>query len=257
MPESTQAHSPLHCESLLSPDEQTIFPYLSDFLTQRRRERFAEVLSHRTRRITVVLDNIYQAHNISAVLRSCDAFGIQDVATIEREFGFEVNRQIALGTDQWLTIRRFTGPRATLDCLDDHHRRGYQLVATTPRPGSLSIHELPLDRPIALFMGNEIDGLDPEILSRADAAVHLPMFGFVESFNLSVATALCLQSLTMRLRRERTDGPLTDTEKERLTFDWTRLSVPNVAGVEARFFRQRQQDCVSPSGLASNGSHHD
>ena len=228
----------------LSPDEQAVFAYLSDFLTPRRRERFASVLAQRTRWLTVVLENIYQDHNISAVLRTCDAFGVQDVAAIEKEFGFEVNRQIALGTDQWLTIRRFAGPNPTVDCLADLKRRGYRVVATSPRPGSYPIEQLPLDEPVALVIGNEVDGVSAETLELADHSVHLPMYGFVESFNLSVATALCLQSLSTRLRTQRDDWGLSAEEKEHLLLDWTRKSIVNPALLEARFWKQRAADCV-------------
>lgn len=251
MPNVTQAipPSPFPRSALqgLTPDEQAVFAYLSDFLTPRRRERFASVLSQRTRWITVVLENIYQEHNISAVLRTCDAFGLQDVAAIEKEFGFEVNRQIALGTDQWLTIRRFAGPSPTADCLADHKRRGYRVIATSPRPGSVPIQELPLDQPVALVIGNEIDGVSEEALALADGCVHLPMYGFVESFNLSVATALCLQSLGTRLRAERNDWGLSPNEQEHLLLDWTRKSIVNPALLEARFFQQRAADCVPRS----------
>jgi tRNA (guanosine-2'-O-)-methyltransferase len=228
----------------LNPDEQAVFAYLSDFLTPRRRERFASVLSQRTRRPTVVLENIYQDHNISAVLRTCDAFGLQDVAAIEKEFGFEVNRQIALGTDQWLTIRRFAGPSPTVDCLADLKRRGYRIVATSPRPGSVPIDQLPLDEPVALVIGNEMDGVSEESLALADHCVHLPMYGFVESFNLSVATALCLQSLVTRLRAQRDDWGLSPEEQEHLMLDWTRKSLVNPVLLESRFWQQRAADCI-------------
>lgn len=248
---SPRSSAPRGVDRGLTPDEQAVFAYLSDFLTPRRRERFASVLAQRTRFLTVVLENIYQDHNISAVLRTCDAFGLQDVAAIEKEFGFEVNRQIALGTDQWLTIRRFAGPSPTVDCLTDLKRRGYRVVATSPRPGSFPIDKLPLDEPVALVIGNEMDGVSDETLSMADHCVHLPMYGFVESFNLSVATALCLQSLVTRIRATRDDWGLSPEEREHLLLDWTRKSIVNPVLLEARFWQQRSADCVPRSDGAA------
>jgi tRNA (guanosine-2'-O-)-methyltransferase len=226
----------------LSAQERVVLGYLQGFLTDRRQERIAEVLGQRTRYLTVVLENLFQEHNISAVLRTCDAFGVQDVGVIETDFEYAISRQVALGSDQWLTIRRFPGPSPTRDCLTDLRARGYRLVATTPRPGSVPISEIPLDRPIALLMGSEIDGLSEEALAMADLSAHLPMHGFVESFNISVATALCVQTLTQRIRESSVAWGLSEPEQLRLTLDWTRKSIRNVEAIEARFARERLQN---------------
>ncbi|MBX3442322.1 MAG: RNA methyltransferase [Planctomyces sp.] len=209
---------------------------LQDLLTEDRRRRLDSVLARRTRRLTLVLDDIRQEHNVSAVLRSAEAFGIQDVYVIETDESFQVTAKVAMGSHRWLTLHRFHGPEASPACLQALQAGGYRLAATgPPRDGAISFETLDFDRPLAIALGNERLGLSPAILAAAECCVTIPMQGFVESLNISVAAAILLQQLTSRLRGSPVDWRLTEAERSELLLDWTRKSIPSVDLIEARW----------------------
>lgn len=221
----------------MSDRDRALQAYLETFLTPERDRRLREVLSRRTRKLTLVLDNVHQSHNISAVLRSCDAFGIQDVHVIEVTARFEVAADIAAGATKWLTIHRHAGPTAFRDCAERLKAAGYRLVVTQPGPQGEgdTLETLDVTRPTALVLGNESVGISPEMLQHADGSVRIPMAGFVESLNLSVAAALCLYNLTRRIRSGPDDWKLPDDVRADLHFQWIRRSIPNVRQIENRW----------------------
>lgn len=219
----------------MSQYERRLLEHLQAFLTPQRRRRFDDVLNWRTRWITVVLADLYQPHNTSAVLRSCDAFGVQDVHVIESDNSFEPNPQIALGADQWLTLHQYRGGSAFVDCVTTLQRGGYLIAATVPGNDSRPLDDLPMSAPVALLFGTEKEGLPPAVVAGADVCVHLPMFGFVESFNVSVAAALSLQTLTRKLHASESDWRLSCVERDRLLLDWSRATVPGAEAIERRF----------------------
>ena len=195
--------------------------------------RIESVLAQRTRYITVALENIYQPHNASAVLRSCDAFGIQDVHIIEGTNRFRTNPGVEVGAAQWLTLRRYrhrdhtdandnsTGNGATRMAVDSLRQAGYRIVATTPHPDDHALVDFDLlPGPVALLFGNEPDGLSSYVLEQADEYMHIPMFGFVDSFNISVSAALVLYQLTNSLRASDLDWQLGIAERAELLRNW-------------------------------------
>lgn len=204
-----------------------LFDYLCSFLTPQRLDGFERVLEQRTRFLTVVLEDLYQPHNASACLRSCDCFGVQDVHVIETENEFAPNVDVALGASKWTTVRRHRHPETALtDCIKHLREHGYRLVATSPRPDAGSVRDLPLNQKTALFFGTEKDGLSPDVFRAADDVVRIPMLGFTESFNISVAVAIALYELTTRLRQQlRTDWGLSEAEKHALRIDWVKKSL--------------------------------
>lgn len=208
---------------------------LAPFVTPERLERFRAVAARRTRQVTVVLENLYQDHNISAVLRTCDGLGVQDVHVIERENAFRVNEEVALGASKWLSIHRYMADAATPDpvaaCLHRLRSLGYRLVATLPRHGALSVHNCPLDQPVALLLGTEMTGLSEEAIRGADVAVYYPMEGFTESFNVSVSAALFLQALLLRLDQLGQRHPLNTEEQDRLVAEWLTRSVRHAEAI--------------------------
>lgn len=169
-------------------------------LTPARVQRMRSVLDQRHTWLTIVLDNVFDPHNISAVLRSCDAFGVQDVHVIETTETFSVNREIAQGAEKWLTIHRWA---AFAPCRAYLRRRGFRLFATTLSPRAVPIGAVPLERPVALVFGNEHRGVMPEVIAACDGEVIIPMYGFVQSLNVSVAAAISLATIGARLRTER------------------------------------------------------
>ncbi len=209
--------------------------YLQSFLTEERRERFDRVLEQRTHWIQVGLVDLYQQHNASAVLRTCDAMGVQKVHVVESYNEFDPNPDVALGSEQWLTLTHYQGADAVEQCVTTLKSQGVCVAATVLHADSRPIAELPLDRPVALLFGNERDGLPQSVIEAADELVHVPMYGFVESFNISVAAALCLQTLTERLRASEILWLLTPEEKVRLQLEWTRKSLKKVDQLERQF----------------------
>jgi tRNA (guanosine-2'-O-)-methyltransferase len=200
--------------------------FVRQFLTPERRQRFAEVLEMRTRRITVVLENLFQTHNASACLRSCDAFGVQDIHIVENTYEYDTNEEIDMGASRWLTLHRYPeGEDAADDCLSALKETGYRIVATSLHHEAHTPESLPLDEPVAIVFGGERPGISETVIEMADEFLKIPMAGFVQSLNVSVATAVILQRLADRLRTERDDWRLSDEEKESLINDWTVKSV--------------------------------
>jgi tRNA (guanosine-2'-O-)-methyltransferase len=219
--------------------EQQLLEYLRTFLTAERQTRFADVLNQRTRRITIVLEDIYGSHNIGAVLRTCDAFGVQDVHVIEDSHEFQLEPEIALGSQKWLTVRRYRDvPNPRRRCVNALRAAGYRLLAVTPHADAPPPEEVDVSRPCALLFGTERDGLTDELSSLADDGVRIPMCGFVESLNVSVAAALCLYPMLRQLRRVSDEWGLSHADQEVLLLEWVRQSVPNCDAVEARFQRE-------------------
>ncbi|SMO78207.1 TrmH family RNA methyltransferase [Fodinibius sediminis] len=217
--------------------------HLLQFITEDRRRRINEVLDQRSRFLSVVLEDLYQPHNASAVLRSCDCFGVQDVHIIENENRFNPSKGVTIGSDQWLSLHKYNASgdgENTRRCYRQLREQGYRLVATTPHEDDVTIDQVPLDQKTALVFGSELTGLSDVALEEADAYARIPMVGFSESFNISVSAALCLYELSTRLRREGTGWELTEDEKRDLRLEWVRKSVRAADKIEERFLAERQ-----------------
>lgn len=197
--------------------------FVRQLLTTDRLDRFAEVVRNRTRAIAVVLENFYHSQNVAACLRTCDALGVQDVHLVETNIEYRRQRTIDLGASQWLSLQRFRddgADTATRNCLGALKARGYRIVATLPGDGAHTPESLPLPPRTALVLGGEKSGVSPAVMELADERLALPMYGFVKSYNVSVAAALCLRSLIERLRRERDDWRLTEADQQNLLDEW-------------------------------------
>ncbi len=183
--------------------------YLENFVTERRQEIFKSVLAKRTRHFTVVLEDLYQMHNISAVVRSCDIFGIQDLHIIRKKYDARISHGIAKGAEKWLTFYQY---KSTIEAVKNLKSKGYRIVATTPHTHSTLLPDFDPAEKAAFFFGVEKDGLSEELLSLADEELKIPMYGFTESFNISVAAALILYEMRRKL--------------EQIPFEKWRLSPP-------------------------------
>ncbi|MDX1331655.1 MAG: RNA methyltransferase [Robiginitalea sp.] len=209
-----------------------LLAHLEGFITAERKERFLQVLANRTRYLTVALEDVYQLHNASAVIRSCDVFGIQEAHLIEGRFGNRLDKKIAMGAQRWVDIHRHANSR---ECIQELRQRGYRIIATTPRPDSTPLHSFVPDRPTALFFGTEKEGLSPEVLRQADGALYIPMFGFTESLNISVAAAIILQHLSNRLRHSELPWGLTEAEILEKRYEWTCKTIKAADEIIARY----------------------
>lgn len=223
-----------------SSQKKKLIIYLKDFVTQERWETIQEVLNERTRNITVVLEDIYQPHNASAVLRSCDGFGVQDVHVIENDNSFRPNKSVTIGADQWMSIHHYNkeGTNNTAACYKHLREQGYRIMATSPHTEGSSIGKYNLDKKTALVFGTELEGLSDYALEYADGYVQIPMYGFSESYNISVSAALCLYELTKKLRSSDLNWQLTDSEKTDLELDWLENSIRAADQLKKKFLEE-------------------
>lgn len=193
--------------------------YLESFLTPRRLELYQKVIDQRTNHFTVAIEDVYQLHNTSAVIRSCDVFGIQNVHVIEEINAKRIDREIAMGAQKWVDINRY---KSTRDCISVLQKKGYQIVATTPHDDSVELMNFDCSKPSAFFFGQEQEGLSDLVLESADTKLHIPMVGFTESLNISVSAAIILQHITSILRKSKTLWGLSEEEKLAKRMDWTK-----------------------------------
>lgn len=213
--------------------DKKLLDYLEGFVTPERKARFLDILEERTNYITVAIEDVYQMHNTSAVVRSCDVFGVQQAHLIESKFGKRLDKDIAMGAQQWVDLYRYN---TTTDCIDTLRQKGYKIVATTPHGDNCSLTNFKFDGKTALFFGTERDGLSKEVLEKADSFLKIPMVGFTESLNISVSAAIILHNLTSQLRKENINWRLTEDEKLEKRLDWTKKSVRSLNDVLARFY---------------------
>ena len=192
-----------------------------EIITPNKKEMFDRIAADRTKHLTVVMENIYQEHNASAVLRSCDCFGLQDLHVIEKDNTYKIQRDIALGAGRWVDMHNYDdSENVTKDCLNDLKLKGYKIVATTPHTDSQTIYDLDLTQPIALVFGTERRGISEEVIEMADEFVKIPMYGFTESFNISVSVAIVLNTLRQRLEQSDLNWKLSDEEQTLLKINW-------------------------------------
>ncbi len=215
--------------------------HLLNLVTDRRKELFLSNLEKRTKYITVVLENIYQPLNASAVLRSCDCFGIQDVHVIENYNEFSPDTEVGMGASNWLSINRYNKKKNnTLECIALLKKQGYRIVAACPDSTKKPIEKFDLSEgKTALFFGAEVDGLSNTVLESADECITIPMYGFTESFNLSVSAAICLYQMRMKLEQKTIDWKLNEEEKDHILLNWLRYSIDRSEIVEKDFIRNR------------------
>ncbi|RVT76769.1 TrmH family RNA methyltransferase [Flavobacterium sufflavum] len=209
--------------------------FLENILTDNRKERFLEVLEKRTKHFTVAVEDVFQLHNTSAVMRSCEVFGIQELNVIEQRFGKRIDKQIAMGAQKWVDINRHD---SVSGCIASLKEQGYQIIATTPHEQDCTLEKFDISKPSAIFFGTEKEGLSEEVMQKADGFLKIPMVGFTESLNISVSAAIIIQDLTNRLRRSDIDWKLTDTEILEKRLDWTRKSIKDIKRIEARYYEE-------------------
>lgn len=217
--------------------DEALLEYLEGFLTENRKESFLKVLQNRTNHFTVVAEDVYQMHNASAVMRSCEVFGIQNMSVIEQRFGKRIDKQIAMGAQKWVDITPFD---SVTQCIDTLKSKGYQIIATTPHTNDCVLDDFDISKPSALCFGTEKAGLSEEIMQRADGFLKIPMVGFTESLNISVSAAIILQNLTHRLRQSNIPWQLTEAQILEKRLDWTRKSIKNIKMIEARYFEEKK-----------------
>lgn len=209
--------------------------YLEDFITENRKQKFDKVLENRTKHFCIAVEDVYQLHNTSAVMRSCEVFGIQDLHMIEQKFSKTIDKEIALGAEKWVDIYRHS---STKECLDNLKNQGYQIVATTPHVDAFTLDDFDISKPSALFFGTEKAGLSKEIMDQADTFIKIPMYGFTESLNISVSAAIVINSITNKLRNSSLDWKLSEAELLAKKIDWMRKSIKDIDLITNRYLAE-------------------
>jgi tRNA (guanosine-2'-O-)-methyltransferase len=210
-----------------SRDQSTaLVHYLASFLSDHKLDLLPRLLLNRTRHLTVVLEDIHKHHNASACLRSCDCFGIQDVHIVENYNEYMVADSIALGASQWLTTQKYNaeGGENTEACLTSLKEAGYSIVMTSPHRANCDLETYDATQKTALVFGNEKSGASPVVREMADHVMRVPMHGFTESFNISVAVAVVLHHLVWRMRELKLPWQLTNDERDELLLEWVRTA---------------------------------
>ncbi len=205
---------------------EALVEYLLNFITEERKTTLEKVLINRTKYISVLLEDIYQPHNASAVIRSCDCFGIQDVYVIESRNQFQPDKEITMGSDKWLNIQRYSGKNSVLNCMQKLRDQGFRIVATTPHKDDCSLPDFDIAKgPFVLMFGSELKGLSSTALENADEYLKIPMYGFTESLNISVSAAIILQYFSMRIRQLSVSWPLTNEQRTEVLELWLKRSI--------------------------------
>ncbi|MCK4920388.1 MAG: RNA methyltransferase [Bacteroidales bacterium] len=217
--------------------DKKLIKYLEGFITKKRSELFDNILQNRTRYVTVILEDIYQSHNASAVLRSCDCFGIQDVHIIENRNEYELSSEVTMGSDKWLNLFKYNNEKNnTLKTVNYLKESGYRIIATTPNRQDVLLPDFDISRgKFALLFGTELNGLSSVAMDHADEFLRIPMYGFTESFNISVSVAIVLQTLVNSLRSSDIDWSLNNNEKDAIKLDWLRKTIKSVELIEAQY----------------------
>jgi tRNA (guanosine-2'-O-)-methyltransferase len=204
---------------------------LAPMLTPERIARIDRVLANRLASLTVAVEDTYDPHNAAATIRTSEAFGLHELHVLEPELRFSAAKGVTRGAHKWIDLHRWPNAEAAVAAL---HARGFRVFATAP-DATASIADVDVSSPLAVMFGNEHSGLSPEAIATCDGALTVPMFGFTESFNLSVTVALVASTLAARRRAYiGAPGDLPDELRARLRARWFALRIRGVVGVLER-----------------------
>ncbi len=214
-------------------DERTA--YMSQFLTEERVEVLRRTLASRTRYMTILTENTFHPQNASALVRHCEAFGLQDLHTVETRCKFNPNVNIVRGTDKWVDITRH---ESTEEAISSLKGAGYRLVATTPHRESCTPETFDVAKgPFCLVFGTEHAGVSDEIIEAADEYLRIPMCGMVESLNVSASAAILIYMLSQRMRLTPSiDWALKEEDAREMLFRWVMSSVKDSERILEREF---------------------
>lgn len=216
--------------------QQALLAQLLDMVSAHKRSLFNKVIAERTRHLCIVLEDIYQSQNASAVLRSADCFGVQDVHIIEKRNEYTINPDVALGSSKWLSLYKYNKhENNTLAAYEQLRSQGYTIVATTPHTQDIDLPQWDIRQKTALVFGTELQGLSDEAIAHADAHLKIPMYGFTESFNISVSAALSMYALTQKMRQEQLPWQLSEADKTAVLLAWAKAVVKSSKEISKRF----------------------
>ncbi len=221
-----------------------LITFLEQFTTEERLNQFNKVLENRTKYITIALEDIYQSQNASAVLRTSECYGVQNIHIIENKNEYQLNPDVVQGSSKWLNLIKYNETENnTLESIKSLKTQGYRIVATTPHTDDVSLEDFDIEKgKFALFFGTEVTGLSDEVMKNADEFLRIPMYGFTESFNISVSAAITLQHLGHKLRNSNISWQLSDSELDELKLDWLKKTVKSSSMLIEKFLSKKNNN---------------
>jgi len=224
----------------LVDDKKALLEYLQRYMTEERSIRFQEVLKYRTRHFTVAVEDVYKERNASAIVRTADCFGIQDVHIIENHNEYLISENISKGAEKWVNVNIYDDrTNNTGACIAELRDKGYRIIATSPHASGSGPDNFDISEKSAFFLGGEKEGLTNEVLEQADGYIKIPMYGFTESYNISVAGALMLYELTRRLHQSEINWRLTEEEQLELQLDWTIKTIASSENLIKKYIKNK------------------
>jgi tRNA (guanosine-2'-O-)-methyltransferase len=213
--------------------------HFSQYITDHKKQFVEKVLDQRTRHVTVVLEDIYQSQNASAVIRTCECMGLQDVHIVENLSKYQLNTRVLKGANKWMDLVRHRNRKInnTEICFEQLRNNGYTILVADPSEDGVSIHDVNPENKLALLFGNELRGTSKYAIDHCDQKIRIPMYGFTESLNISVSVAICLNALITKLRTVEKEFYLTEEEKEAIRLIWYRKIVRRSDIIEKEFLR--------------------
>jgi tRNA (guanosine-2'-O-)-methyltransferase len=224
---------------MIKKEDTDYYNHIAPMLSDRRKDLFDDILKQRTRHFTVILEDLFQKHNTSAIVRSCDIFGVQDVHIIENKYNSYMSNQVGKGSQKWIDFYRYNEKQInTQDCIDAIKKEGYQLIATTPHNESCLVQDFDITKKSAFVFGVEKEGVSNTMMEQADGFLKIPMVGFTESLNVSVAAAITLQSVTDKLRRSDIQWQLSEEEQFFKKIEWMEKTIKSITKIKERYFEE-------------------
>ncbi len=210
--------------------------YLTEFMTPERKETLQSTIAQRTHEMTILSENTFHSQNASALMRHCEAFGLQRMHAVEELCDFKTYADIVRGTDKWVDLTRYGN---TKDAMQALKAEGYRIVATTPhlQDSTPETFDVGAGR-FALVFGTEHSGISQHIIDEADEFLQIPMCGMVESLNVSASAAILIYMLSQRLRDTTEGWQLTEQQQRELLYRWMRESVRDADNILLRRFTE-------------------
>lgn len=216
--------------------DEKLIAYLEEIVSEDRKKIFKKVLKDRTKHFTVILEDLFQKHNTGAITRSCEVFGIQDMHIIENKYNTYVSGQVGKGSHKWTSFHRYSDQEHnTQTCIDTLKAQGYQIIATTPHENSNFVSDFDVTKKSAFVFGVEKEGVSKMMMEQADGHLKIPMYGFTESLNVSVAAAIILQDVTTRVRKTDVKWQLTEEEEKEVYLQWLQNSIKSIKKIKVRY----------------------
>jgi tRNA (guanosine-2'-O-)-methyltransferase len=220
--------------------------YFQQFLTAHKIDLFEKKVLQRTRHFTLILEDLFHPHNASAILRNADCLGLQDIHLIENHHQFKNEKDISLGSRKWLKLTRYNDfDTSSPTCLDQLKEKGYTIAVLSPHHDDIAINEYPIEQKTAFILGAEKTGLTDYSLQNADVHVKVPMYGFTESYNVSVTAALTLYDVIHRARKSTIDWQLSKDEQWEVKLAWTLRSIRSSRSLIDHFLKENPEAASS------------